>query len=102
MSETTIMIEVTAGELTAELARRGFSPDERVRVTIEPEDERFPGRREARSRVVAAGWSDEDIDRMVKEAQQEVEPATYTRHGRESGHPRHSSRAIPLNIGVIS
>jgi hypothetical protein len=43
------VIEVTAGELSAELHRRGFSDDERVIVTIEPEPELIPGRRESRA-----------------------------------------------------
>jgi hypothetical protein len=33
----------------------------------------IPGRRAARARVIAAGLSDGDIDRMIKEAQHEVE-----------------------------
>lgn len=68
------VIEVTAGEIAAELQRRGISSDERVTLTIEPEREVIPGRREARARVVAAGLTDDDIDRLVKQAQQEAEP----------------------------
>lgn len=68
------VIEVTAGEIAKELARRGISSDERVTLTIEAEREIIPGRREARARVVAAGLTDEDIDRLIKQAQQEVEP----------------------------
>jgi hypothetical protein len=67
------VIETTVGELAAELARRGLSSDDRVTVTIEP-DELIPGRREARARVTAAGLSDDDIDRLIKQAQREVEP----------------------------
>jgi hypothetical protein len=68
------VIETTAGEVAAELARRGIGSDERVIVTIEPAQELIPGRRESRARVVAAGLSDDDIDRLVKQAQKEVEP----------------------------
>ena len=68
------VIETTAGKVAAELARRGIGSDERVIVTIEPEQELIPGRRESRARVVAAGLSDEDIDRLVKQAQKEIEP----------------------------
>lgn len=68
------VIEVTAGEIANELKRRGISSDERVTLTIEPGPELIPGRRESRARVVAAGLSDEDIDRLVKQAQREVEP----------------------------
>ncbi len=65
------VIEVTAGEVAEVLKRQGISSDERVTVTIEPE--LIPGRRESRARVVAAGLTDDDIDRLIKQAQQEVE-----------------------------
>jgi hypothetical protein len=68
------VIEVTAGEVAAELQRRGISSDERVTLTIRSKAEIVPGRREARAQVVAAGLTDDDIDRLVKLAQQEVEP----------------------------
>ncbi len=65
-------IEITAGEVAAELQRQGINSDERVTLTIEPE--LFPGRRASRKLVIAAGLTDEDIDRLIKKAQQEVEP----------------------------
>jgi hypothetical protein len=68
------VIEVTAGEIAEELKRRGISSDERVTLTIEPQRELIPGRRKSRARVVAAGLTDEDIDRLIKQAQREVEP----------------------------
>ncbi|HEY1795746.1 MAG TPA: hypothetical protein VGG57_06475 [Stellaceae bacterium] len=67
------VIETTVGEIGAELARRGLDPHDRVTVTIDP-DEVIPGRREARARVIAAGLTDDDIDRLIKQAQKEVEP----------------------------
>jgi hypothetical protein len=70
------VIEVIAGEIAAELQRRGISSDERVTLTIEPERELIPGRRESRTRVVAAGLSDANIDRLIKQARLEVEPPT--------------------------
>jgi hypothetical protein len=73
MSRQAEVIETTVGEVAVELARRGLDPRDRITVTIEP-DELIPGRREARARVVAAGLSDEDIDRLIKQAQHEVEP----------------------------
>lgn len=72
--QTPTVIEVTAGNIADELRRRGFSDDEPLRLTIEPASELIPGRRESRARVVAAGLTDEDIDRMIKQAQREVEP----------------------------
>ena len=68
------VIEVAAGEVAEELRRRGISSDERVTLLIEPEQEAIPGRRASRARVVAAGLTDEDIDRLIKQAQSEVEP----------------------------
>ena len=65
------IIEVTAGEVADELKRRGISSDERVTLTIAP---LIPGRRASRARVVAAGLTDNDIDRLIKQAQREVEP----------------------------
>jgi hypothetical protein len=69
------VIETTASNVAAELARRGIGSNERVIVTIEPEQEFIPGRRESRPRGVAAGLTDDDIDRSVKQAQKEVEPS---------------------------
>ena len=67
------VIETTVSKVAADLAKRGLDPDDRVTITIEP-DELIPGRRASRARVVAAGLSDDDIDRLIKQAQKEVEP----------------------------
>lgn len=67
------VIETTVGEVAAELARRGLDPHDHVTITIDP-DELIPGRRACRAKVIAAGLTDDDIDRMIKQAQQEVEP----------------------------
>lgn len=67
------VIETTVREVAAELARRGLGPDDRVTITIEP-DELIPGRRASRARVIAAGLSDADVDRLIKQAQQDVAP----------------------------
>jgi hypothetical protein len=66
------VIEVAAGEIAEELRRQGIGPDERVTLTIEPE--LFPGRRESRKLVIAAGLTDEDIDRLIEQAREEVAP----------------------------
>jgi hypothetical protein len=73
MSSRAEVIETTVSEVAAELLRRGLDPDDRVTITIEP-DELVPGRRASRARVIAAGLSDDDIDRLIKRAQKEVEP----------------------------
>jgi hypothetical protein len=73
MSQRPEAIETTVGEVAAELARRGLDPHDRVTVTIQP-DELISGRREARLRVIAAGLTDDDIDRLIDEARTEAQP----------------------------
>jgi hypothetical protein len=67
------VIETTVDKVAIELVQRGLDPHDRVTITIEP-DELIPGRREARARVVAAGLTDEDIDRLIDEARAEAQP----------------------------
>lgn len=72
-----LVIESTAGEVAAEHTRRGVAPEQRVMITIEadePADWITKARQFARPKVIEAGWSDEDIDRLIKQAQTEVEP----------------------------
>jgi hypothetical protein len=73
MASESEVIETTVGKVAAELAKRDLDPEDRITITIEP-DELIPGRRASRARVVAAGLTDEDIDRLIKQAQKEVEP----------------------------
>ena len=68
------VIETTAGKVAAKLARRRIGPDDRVTITIEPDQELISGRRASRVRVIAAGLTDDDIDPLIKQAQREVEP----------------------------
>lgn len=68
-------IESTAGQVAAELARRGIPSDQLVTITIEPNDWLTEARRFSRLKVIEADWSDDDIDRLIKQAQQEVEPS---------------------------
>jgi hypothetical protein len=70
-------IESTAGQVAAELERRGVSPERRVTITIEPEeptDWLAKARKFARARVQAEGWSDDEIDRLIKEERRAVRP----------------------------
>ena len=69
-------IESTAGQVADELARRGIAPDRHVTITVEPDDWLAEVRRYARSKVIEAGWSDDDIDRRVKRTQKDVEPGS--------------------------
>ena len=73
MAEKTLIIKTTVGEIAAELARYRLDPRDYVTITIQP-DELIPGRREARLRVIAAGLSDDDIDRLIDEARTEAQP----------------------------
>lgn len=66
------VIEIAAGEVAAELRRRGVASDERVTLLIDAADELFPGRRESRKLVVAAGLTDADLDRLIEQAREEV------------------------------
>jgi hypothetical protein len=67
------VIETTVDKVAVELVQRGLDPHDRVTITIEP-DELIPGRREARARVVAAGLTDEDIDRLIDAARADAQP----------------------------
>jgi len=67
-------IESTAGQVAAELARRGIAPDRHVTITVEPDDWLAEVRRFTRPRVIAQGWSDEDIDRIIDEEREAVQP----------------------------
>jgi len=69
------LIESTAGEAAAEPARHGI--DRRVTITIEPDepdDWIAKARRFARPKVIAEGWSDADIDRIIDEERKAVQP----------------------------
>jgi hypothetical protein len=43
-------------------------------ITIEPDDWLTEVRRYARPRVIAEGWTDEDIDRIIDEEREAVQP----------------------------
>ena len=66
------VLEVTAGEIAEKLRDLGIGANELVRLTIEPERKIIPGRRASRAKVVTAGLTDGDIDRLLKQAQHEV------------------------------
>ncbi len=70
-------IETTAGKVAEELARRGIPPDRRVTITIEPDepdDWISKARAFARPKVIAEGWTDADIDRIIDEEREVVQP----------------------------
>ena len=70
-------IESTAGQVAAELAQRGVAPQQRVTITIEPDepdDWITKARKFARPKVIAEGWTDADIDRIIEEERKAVQP----------------------------
>jgi hypothetical protein len=67
-------IESTAGQVAAELARRGIAPERHVTITIEPDDWVAEVRKFTRPCVIAQGGSDADIDRIIDEEQDAVQP----------------------------
>ena len=67
-------IESTAGQVAAELERRGIAPDRHVTITIEPDDWLAEVRRFARAALVAKSLSDADIDRLIDEERDAVQP----------------------------
>jgi hypothetical protein len=68
------VFETTAGQVTDVLERLGVAKERIVTVMIEPDDWLAKARRESRRLVIAAGLSDGDIDRLIKQAQREVAP----------------------------
>jgi hypothetical protein len=75
MAEKEIEVfETTAGQVTDVLKRLGVSKERMVTVMIEPDDWLTKARQASRRLVIEAGLSDADIDRMIKQAQKEVEP----------------------------
>ncbi len=70
-------IESTADKVADELARRGVAPGQRVTIMIqpdEPDDWIAKARKFARPKVLAEGWSDADIDRIIKEERKALHP----------------------------
>lgn len=70
-------IESTAGQVATELARRGVAPEQRVTITIEPDepdDWITKARKFARPKVIAEGWTDAEIDRIVEEERKALQP----------------------------
>jgi hypothetical protein len=72
-----LFIECTVSQVATELARRGVAPEQRVTITIEPdepEDWVTKAWRFARPKVIAEGWTDADIDRIIDEERDAVQP----------------------------
>jgi hypothetical protein len=65
-------VKTRAADASAELARQGVDPDDEVNLVINLDDG-LPGRRESRARVIAAGLSDDEIDRLIDEEREAVQ-----------------------------
>lgn len=75
MAENEIEVfETTAGQVMDVLSRLGVAKERMVTVAVEPDDWLTKARRESRRLVIAAGLSDDDIDRMIDQARAEVPP----------------------------
>ena len=68
------VFETTPGQLTDVLKRLGVPKERMVTLMIEPDDWLTKARQESRRLAIAAGLSGDDIDRLIKRAQKEVEP----------------------------
>jgi hypothetical protein len=65
---------------------------------IEPDDWLSKARQDSRRLVIAAGLSDDDIDRLIKRAQKEVEPRAG---GRTMAYYIRQTPGIPAQIWKI-
>ena len=74
MKKRSRCFETTAGQVTDILERLGVPKERMITVMIEPDDWLTKARQESRRLVIAAGLSDDDIDRLIKRAREEVEP----------------------------
>ena len=73
MSEKEIdVLETTAGQITDVLKRLGVPKERGLTVVIEPEDWLTKARQDSRRLVIAAGLSDDDIDRLIDQARSEL------------------------------
>ncbi len=68
------VIETTAGQITDVIERLGVAKDRMVTVVIEPDDWLTKARQESRRLVIAAGLDDDDIDRLIDQARNDVQP----------------------------
>ena len=64
--------DTTVGRVADALARMRVPEDRIVTVVVQPDDWLTKARQESRRRVVAAGLADEDLDRLIDQARDEV------------------------------
>ena len=68
------VIETTAGQITDVLKRLGVPRERHLTVMIQPDNWLTRARQESRRLVIAAGLSDDDIDRLIEQARSDVQP----------------------------
>ena len=68
------VFETAAGQTTAVLKRLGVPKERMVIVIIEPHAWLTKVRQVLRHLVIAAGLSDDDIDRLINQARTELQP----------------------------
>jgi hypothetical protein len=66
------VVETTAGQITDVLERLGVAKDRMVTVMIEPDNWLTKARQKSRRLVIAAGLDDDDIDRLIEQARNDV------------------------------
>jgi hypothetical protein len=65
--------KTTAGQINAELQRRGINASVPVTVVINPISELFwEARESARAAVKASGLTDDELDALIKQARAEI------------------------------
>jgi hypothetical protein len=67
------VFEATAGQIPDLLMRLGVAKERMVTVMIEPDDWLTKARQESRRLVIAAGLSDDEIDRLIDQARTDVQ-----------------------------
>ncbi|MBV9859624.1 MAG: hypothetical protein JO038_05925 [Alphaproteobacteria bacterium] len=67
------VVETTAGQVADVLRRLGVSEERMVTVMIEPDNWLSRARQASRRLVIAAGLSDDDIDRLIDQARIEAQ-----------------------------
>ena len=76
MADTEIQtVQTTTAHVADPLARLGIPSDRLLTIVFEPDDWLTKARQESRRRVLAAGLSDEDLDRLIEQARDEVQRA---------------------------
>lgn len=72
MTAQTDAFDSDAGQVAAELVRRGIGPHQRVRIIVDPAAAFLAASRSSRAMAELAGQSDADIDQLIREERKAV------------------------------